>query len=302
MRIFVTGATGFIGTAIVDELHRRGHDVLGLARSAETAGKLRAIGAEAHLGSLDDLDLLRSAASACDGVIHTAFGLDFSRYQELAEQDALVVSAMARALGTSKKPLVATSVTTLLAPGKAGEEADEADPGNQAGVRAATERVIVSAAREGVRAMAVRLPPSVHGKEDKGFVPALIDLARRSNVSAFVGEGRNRWAAVHRLDAARLFCDALERGTAGARYHAAGDSGIAVEDIARTIGEITAVPTRSLTPTEAGPHFGWLSMFVTIDNPISSEGTQAELGWAPREPGLLEDLRSGAYAPLLEAA
>ncbi len=294
MRVFVTGATGFIGEAIVRELLGAGHEVLGLARNAEKAKVLEQAGANAHHGDLADSESLIAGARACDGVIHTAFGHDFSKYLEAGETDRRAVEAMGHALEGTDKPLVITSGTTIVVPGQLTVEDQAARSDSPSGVRAPSERALEEASRHGVRGIAVRLPPSVHGEGDHGFIPALIDVAMKTGVSAYVGDGANRWPAVHRLDAARLFRLALEKGHAGA-LHGAAEEGIAMRDIAATIGDGLGVPVRSVSVDEAAAHFDWLAMFVGIDNPTSSHFTRESVGWQPREKGLLADMRGGSY-------
>lgn len=295
MRVFVTGATGFIGPAIVRELLTAGHEVLGLARSAAAADALARLGVAAHRGELSDTASLAAGARACDGVIHAAFIHDFSAYAAAAETDRRAVEALAGALEGSGKPFVSTSGTALLAPGRTGTEEDLPAPGSAAGLRAASEATVLAAAGRGVRASAVRLPPSVHGTGDHGFVPALIDIARRKGVAAFVGQGANRWPAVHLLDAARLFRLALEKAAPGSRLHGVAEEGITLRAIAEVIGEGLGVPVRSLTEDQAHAHFDWLARFVAIDNPTSSALTRNSLGWRPREPALLTDMRDSGY-------
>lgn len=294
MRVFLTGATGFIGSAIVRELLGAGHDVLGLARNAKRAAALAEMGAQAHLGDLSDPESLAAGAQLCDGVIHTAFGHDFSKYLEAGVTDRMCVVAMGRALEGSGKPLVITSGTTIVVPGELTTEDTIARIDSPSGVRAPSEHALADASQRGVRGIAVRLPPSVHGHDDHGFVPALIDVARKTGVSAYVGDGSNRWPAVHRFDAARLFRLALEKGAAGA-LHGAAEEGIPMREIATTIGEGLGVPVRAITQDEAKVHFDWMAMFVAIDNPTSSAATRAAIGWEPREIGLLADMRANGY-------
>ena len=294
MRVFVTGATGFIGSAVVRELQGAGHTVLGLARSDASAAALAQIGAGAHRGELSDTGSLAAGARACDGVVHLAFIHDFSQYEANAETDRRALAAMADALQGSGKPLVSTSGTTVLAPGRIGTEEDAPAPDSTGYVRAASEAVLAAASR-GVRASTVRLAPSVHGAGDHAFVPALIATARSKGVSAFIGDGANRWPAVHRLDAARLFRLALERAAPGARLHGAAEEGIPMRTIAEAIGAGLGVPVRSLTPDEAAGHFGWMARFAAIDNPTSSALTRDRLGWRPQEAGLLADMRDSGY-------
>jgi nucleoside-diphosphate-sugar epimerase len=295
MRVFVTGATGFIGSAIVRELIAAGHKVSGLARSDAAAGFLAAAGAEVHRGSLEDLDSLRSGAAAADGVIHTAFIHDFSQYEANAEIDRRAVEALAGALEGSRKPFVSTSGTMLLAPGRVGTEDDAALPASPAGPRAASEAAVLAAADRGVRSSVVRLPPSVHGDGDHGFLPALIAIAREKGVSAYAGDGLNRWPAVHRLDAARLYRLALEKGLAGAMFHGVADEGVPIRAIAGVIGRRLDVPIVAMSPEEAAGHFGWLARVLSVDNPTSSALTRERLGWSPVRPALLLDLDQAPY-------
>ena len=295
MRVFVTGATGFVGSAVVRELIDAGHQVVGLARSAQSAAALAAAGAHVHRGSLEDLDGLKEGAAAADGVVHTAFNNDFSDYQGVADMDCRVVEALGAALEGSDRPLVVTSVTTVLAQSRVGTEDDPPDPDSPSVVRIPSEEAAISLAKRGVRASAVRLPPSVHGDDDHGFVPAIIDVARRQGVSAYIGDGGNRWPAVHRRDAARLYRLALEKAPAGARIHAVADEAVAFRDIAEVIGRRLGEDVTALSSDEAAEHFGWLALFVPIDNPTSSRLTRQRLGWTPSEPGLLDDLDRAAY-------
>lgn len=294
MRVFVTGATGFIGAAIVRELIGAGHHVVGLARNAEREADLAKAGASTHGGDLSDPDSLAAGAWACDGVIHTAFGHDFSKYLEAGETDRRAVEAMAHALEGSGKPLVITSGTTIVVPGQVATEDQAARLDSPSGVRAPSEHALAAASARGVRGIALRLPPSVHGEGDHGFVPALIEVARKTGVSAYVGDGANRWPAVHRLDAARLFRLALEHGPAGA-LHGAAEAGIPMHDIAATIGEGLGMPVRSISADAANAHLDWMAMFVGIDNPTSSTITRKAVEWQPQEAGLLADMRASEY-------
>lgn len=294
MRVFLTGATGFIGEAIVRELFGAGHEVLGLVRDAGKAAALARTGAEAHIGDLSDPDSLIAGARAAGGVIHTAFGHDFSKYQEAGETDRRAVEAMGEALAGTGKPLVITSGTTIVATGRVVTEDERAREDAPSGVRAPSEHALAAASTRGVRGVALRLPPSVHGEGDHGFVPALIAVAREAGVSAYVGDGANRWPAVHRLDAARLFRLALEKGPAGA-LHGAAEEGVPMRDIAEAIGEGLGVPVRSISPEEAKEHFGWMAMFVGVDNPTSNARTREVTGWDPQGPGLLADMRASGY-------
>lgn len=292
MRVFVTGATGFIGSAVVQELIRSGHRVVGLARSDASADRLRALGIEFHRGSLSDPAALGAAARSCDGVIHTAFiHDDFSNMAAAGIADLRAIEAFGDALAGSGKPLVVTSGIAHLPSRRTSSEDDVPDPNGPASHRIASEAATLALSSRQVRASLIRLPPSVHGEGDHAFVPALIGVARDQGVSAFIGDGLNRWPAVHRLDAAVLFRLALENGTAGARYHGVADSGIALRDIAAVIGRRLDLPIVSRSPE----HFGWLGGFVGIDCPSSSARTQQQLQWRPRQPGLLADLDSAAY-------
>jgi nucleoside-diphosphate-sugar epimerase len=292
MRVFVTGATGFIGSAVVRELIDAGHQVLGLARSDASAASLTAAGAEVHRGSLEDRESLRSGAAAADGVIHMAFIHDFSNYAPAAEADRRAVETLGTTLTGSGRPLIVTS-GTLLAHGK-GSFATEEDAANPSFPRKSEEAALATVSH-GVRTSVLRLPPSVHGDGDHGFVPFLIRIAREKGASAYVDDGLNRWPAVHRLDAARLYRLVLEKGSAGARYHGVADVGVPARDIAEVIGRRLNVPIIAKSREEAPEHFGWIANFFGIDGPASSEQTQKELGWQPKQPGLIADLDRPNY-------
>jgi nucleoside-diphosphate-sugar epimerase len=299
MNVFVTGATGFIGEAIVRELQTAGHQVLGLARSDKAARSLAAAGAKVHLGSLEDLDSLSSGAAAADGIIHTAFIHDFLNYGPAAETDRLAIETLGEALIGSDRPLVVTSGTLLLQ--RQGPFATEDDMAAPNFPRKSEEAALALASR-GVRASVVRLPPSVHGKGDHGFVPQLISIAHEKGVSGYVGEGLNRWPAVHRLDAAHLYRLALEKGSAGICYHGVADEGVPTRDIAEVIGRRLNLRAVSKVPAEAADHFGWIAMFFAIDGPASSAQTQERLGWRPNHPGLISDLDQAYYFAAERAA
>lgn len=291
MRVFVTGATGFIGSAVVKELISGGHQVLGLARSQGSAARLREMGAEVQEGSLEDVESLQQGASQADGVIHLAFIHDFSKYEAAAVTDKQAIDALGAALAGSNRPLIITSGTNGIQP--AGELITEDD--DSIGFPRASEVTALAQAERGVRVSVIRLPPSVHGKGDGAFVPTLIDIARKKGVSAYAGEGNNRWPAVHVLDAAVLFRLALEKGVAGARYNGVADEGIRIRELAEVIAHRLDMSTQSKSPDELAEHFGWMSRFIVLDAPASSTKTRTQLGWAPLHPGLLEDLESGHY-------
>jgi nucleoside-diphosphate-sugar epimerase len=295
MRVFVTGATGFIGSATVRDLLDAGHHVVGLARSEAAAAALSAAGAEVRRGSLEDLDSLRDGAAAADGVVHTAYIHDFSETGDpaaAARTDGRAIEAIGEVLAGSGRPLV-VATGLVHAPGRLATEQDDA-PGTPAYPRV-SERVALSFAGRGVRVSVVRLPPSVHGEGDHAFVPALIGIARAKGLAAYVGDGSNRWAAVHRLDAAHLFRLALEAAPAGTRLHAVGDEGVRFRDIAEIIGRHLSVPVVALSPEEAEGHFGLFALFASMDIPASSARTQERFGWHPVQPGLVADLDEGHY-------
>jgi nucleoside-diphosphate-sugar epimerase len=292
MRVFVTGATGFIGSAIVRELIDAGHQVLGLARSDAAAKSLIAGGAQVHRGDLGDLDSLRNGAAASDAVIHAGFIHDFSNYAAAAETDQRAIETLGAALANSDRPLIVTS-GTLLAQGQ-GPLATENDPFNPNFPRKSEQAALAIASR-GARVSILRLPPSVHGEGDHGFVPALIGIARQKGVSAYVGDGLNRWPAVHLLDAARLYRLVLEKGSAGTTYHGVADEGIPVRNIAEVIGRRLNVPVVSKPQEDAAGLFGWIAHFFTLDGPASSAQTREGLQWRPVQPGLIADLDSDHY-------
>jgi nucleoside-diphosphate-sugar epimerase len=292
MRVFVTGATGFVGSAVTDELIANGHQVLGFTRSEAGAQKLLAAGAEPHYGTLEDLDSLKRGAEEVEAVIHCGFIHDFSKFKENCEIDRLAIEALGSVLKGSDRPLIATSGTGLIAPGAISTE--DTKPSNP-NIPRVSEQTVLALAPLGIKAMAMRLPPSVHGRGDHGFVPILIGMAREKGVSVYTGEGNNHWPAVHRLDAARAYRLAIEKGTAGSVYHATDELGIPFREIAEAIGKGLGLPVESRSPEDAAAHFGWFAHFAAIDNRASSEKTRAALGWQPKEIGLLEELAERYY-------
>ena len=299
MRVFVTGASGFIGSAIVRELLAAGYQVLGLARSDESAAALKTAGAEAYRGSLDDLDSLHKGASAVDGVIHTAFFTDIGPTMDFAtacQMDRRAIETLGETLVGSDRPLVITSGTALTAPGRFATEDDAPDMSNPIGaLRGPSEDVALSFVPRGVRVSIVRNSPSVHSEGEHGFVSALINIARTKGVSAYPDDGSNRWPAVHRLDSAHLYRLALENASAGSRLHAVADEGVPVRDIAGVIGRRLNIPVVSLPIEEVGEQFGFLGAVFSMDIPASSTLTQQRLGWHPVQPGLLADLDHDYY-------
>lgn len=293
MHVFLTGASGFIGSATVAELTKAGHQLVGLARSDAAAAQLTAAGVQPIRGSLTDLDILRSAAAAADGVIHLGFSHDFTDYVGSCEQDRKAIQAMGEGLASSghNKPFIITNGTLLLPPGRLATENDDAPSDGPMNLRAKAEDVALSFVDKGVRVSIIRLPPSVHGEGDHGFVLALIDIARKSNVSGFIGDGNNRWPSVHRLDVAVLYRLALENAPAGSKLHGVDDEGIPTREIANIIGKRLGVKVES----QPADHFGFLGMFYGMDNYVSSKITKDLLGWVTTQPKLLVDLDNAYY-------
>jgi nucleoside-diphosphate-sugar epimerase len=303
MRVFITGASGWIGSAVVPELIGAGHQVIGLARSDASAAALTAAGVEVRRGTIDDLDSLRSAAAASDGVIHLAFKHDtaFSGgFQAAADADRRAIETFGEALAGSDRPFLIASGTLGLAPGRVVTELD-AGPDPSAflsggpGTRLGSAQMTVSLASRGVRSCVVRFSPTVHGDGDHGFMATLVGIARGKGVSGYIGDGSNRWPAVHRLDAAHLICLALEKAPAGSVLHAVADEGVPIRTIAETIGRHLDLPMVAISPENAGEHFAWLAGLLALDAPASSTLTRELLGWQPTNPGLIEDLDAGHY-------
>ena len=289
MRVFVTGATGFIGTALIPELINAGHNVIGLARSDAGAKSLVAAGAQVHRGDLEDLESLRSGAAMSDGVIHLAFNHDFSKYMDNCQADRRAIEALGSVLAGSDRPLVVTSGTGMtLTPGRAVTEDNPPLPSSMS-PRSASEEATTEMVSRGVRATVMRLP-QVHNRFKQGLITPLIEIAREKGFSAYVGDGRNRWPAAHLIDTARLYRLALEKGFAGERFNAVAEEGVPLRDIAEAIGRRINVPVFSKTPEEVPEHFGWLAFFVGLDLPASSAKTQERLGWRPTQTGLIADL------------
>ena len=294
MRVFVTGASGFVGSAIVQELLQAGHKVLGMVRSQSAAEALVKAGAEAHLGNLDDLESIKKGAAQCDAVIHTAFNHDFSRYKENCENDRRIILALGSVLAGSNRPLVVTSGVGILRKTGQFTEAD-VHPSAEVSPRAATEEAASAVAQQGVNTYIVRLPASVHAKGDHGFVPMLIGMAKEKGQSAYIGEGNNCWPAVHRSDAAVAYRLIIEKQPPLKVLHPVAEEAIPFKQIAAAIGKGLQLPTVSKDGAGAEAHFGWFSHFAGMDCSSSSELTRKTLGWEPKHPTLLEDLTAGAY-------
>lgn len=298
MRVFVTGASGHIGSAVVRELLSAGHQVVGLARSDASVAALKSIGAEVRRGNLDDLEGLREAAATADGVIHLAFKHDVAftgDYAGAVAADLHAIEAMSAALEGSSKPFVGTAGTLALAHAVLGRPGTEHDA-LEGGPRIDAENTVIALGKRGVRSCVIRLAPTVHSSLDhQGFVPSLITMARKNGFAAYVGDGANRWPAVHTLDAARLYRLALEGAPAGSRLHGVAEEGIPFRDIAEAIGRGLGLPARSVSAEEANTYLGFLSAFTQLDNPTASAHTRDLLGWKPTQPGLLADLAERHY-------
>lgn len=297
MKVFVTGATGFIGSAVVKELLAAGHEVTGLARSEEAAQKVAALGAKVHRGDITDTASLQSGAAAADGIIHTGFIHDFSRFAEMCALDGKAIDAMGEVLIGSQRPIIITGGTGVIVGDRVVTENDGVE--DQSHPRAETERAVGRIVAKGVRASVVRLPPLCHGTGDThGFLPILAGLAKEKGRSAMINGGTNIWPAVHRLDAARLYRLALESNPAGGtRFHAVAEEDNAFKTVATTIGERMHLPVVSLNPEEAAAHFGWFAHFAKFNNRVSADITKKTLGWNPVHPTLAEDMAADVYFP-----
>jgi nucleoside-diphosphate-sugar epimerase len=295
MRVFVTGASGWVGSAVVEDLIARGHEAVGLARNDANAAKIEAAGAAVHRGSLEDVESLVAGAKAADAVVHCAFVHDWPNIVASCEKDRRAIEAMGAVVEAAGKPMLITSGTALLSPGKVSTE--EIVPVMTPGAfpRIASELAAHELATRGARVSVVRLPPTVHGVGDHGFIAQLVRISREKGKSAYIGEGANRWPAVHRLDAASLYRLALESNLSGQRYHAVAEQGVAFVEIATAIGRGLNLPIVSLSPDEAGAHFGFFGHFAGLDAPSSSAWTSRELDWRPSHPELLADLEGPSY-------
>lgn len=296
MRVFVTGASGFVGSAVVQELIKAGHQVLGTVRSDEGAEKVQALGAEVYRGDIYDLESMKRGAAACDAVIHTAFDHDFSKFKQNCETDRAVITAMAGALKGTSKPMVITSgVGALRGFNRIVTEDDMPLSASDVSPRMASEEAARAAREQSADVYIMRLPPTVHGHGDHGFVPMLIDMAKQKGMSAYIEQGQNRWPAVHRFDAAALYRLIVEQKPALKIFHAVQEEGIAFKEIATKIGEGLNVPVVSKTKDEVGAHFTWFEHFAVMDCLASSAKSRAATGWQPKQIGLLEDMKTGGY-------
>ncbi|CAF1095922.1 unnamed protein product [Adineta steineri] len=297
MRVFVTGAAGFIGRAVVQELINHGHQVLGLARSDASAEIITKAGGLPHRGDLEDLESLKSGARTADGVIHLAFEFDFNNMAKSTAMDRAAIEAMGEAMAGTGKPLVIASGTLFLPKGKLGTEDTEPDRNNPLSERGQSADLVCKLSKEKqIRGSVIRLSPTVHGKEDKGFIPMLINLARQKGFVTYIGDGSARWPAVHRLDAAVLFRLALEKGTAGGIYHGVAEQGVSMKDIMTLVGKHLQLPVQSKSMNEAVEAIGFFAHVIGSDNPVSSDKTQKELGWHPSQPKLLDDIEANYFS------
>jgi nucleoside-diphosphate-sugar epimerase len=294
MRVFVTGASGFVGSAIVQELIRNGHQVTGLARTDQAVEQLIAAGAAVHRGNLDDVESLKNGTANCDAVIHTAFNHDFSKFKANCEADRQVIIALGEALAGTDRPLVITSGVGLLNYGREVSENDTPPPADQA-PRAASEEAADTVAKMGGNVYIVRLPPTVHDRGDHGFVPMLIGMAKEKGESAYLDQGMNQWPAVHRLDAAAIYRLIIEKQPAQKVIHAVAERGIAFKQIAEAIGTGLQIPVTSKSKQDAAVHFTWFAHFAAMDCPATSKLTQESLGWQPGQIGLLQDLQQNYF-------
>lgn len=297
MRVFITGASGWIGSAVVPELLAHGHQVLGLARSDAAAERVTGSGAEVLRGDVQDVEILRAGAEQADAVIHLAFRHDIAwtgRFEEAAASDRRAIATFGEVLAGTGRPLAIASGVAGLTPGRAATERDH--PDDQVSPRAASERALLALADRGVRSMSVRFAPTVHGAGDHGFIASIVEADRNHGVAGYVGDGANRWPAVHRSDAARLVRLGLERAPGGSVLHAVAEEGVPMRDIAAAIGRRFELPTAAISPDEAQARFGFIGRFVGLDMPASSAATRELLGWEPAGPTLIEDIMAGAYA------